>query len=395
MMLISLYDYQQAALTKLRSGSILRGGVGSGKSRTGLAFYFKENGGKIGETTDPIEQTQPLIIITTAKKRDSLEWEKELANFCLTAKIDSWNNIKKYRDEEGAFFIFDEQKLIGSGVWVKSFLRIAKHNQWIILTATPGDDWVDYIPVFLANGFYKTRSEFLMNHVVYKPYSKFPQIQRYLGTAKLNRLRNEITVVMKYKSKNERHDKYHEVPYDVARYNQTTEMLWNFDLNCPVKSAPELCYLLRRIVNSNPSRVEQAIELVANSGRAIIFYNFIYEKELLKEALEIRAIAYAEWNGQKHEPVPTKVSWAYLVQYNSGAEAWECTTCNTVIFYSLNYSYKMLEQSKGRPDRVNSPFDDLHYHYLVSSSSIDKAILKCLEKKQAFNDKEFLSERFA
>ena len=70
-----------------------------------------------------------LYIITTAKKRDTLEWEGELSPFLLSTNpdvnlyqnkvvIDSWNNISKYKDITDAFFIFDEQRVVGSGTWV-------------------------------------------------------------------------------------------------------------------------------------------------------------------------------------------------------------------------------------------------------------------------------------
>ena len=164
---IELRDYQIDAVNRLKNGNILCGGVGSGKSRTALAYYYKENGGIIG-SEDYIKMKNPkdLYIITTARKRDTLEWEGEFGPFLITTNpevayydhkviVDSWNNIQKYVDIKDAFFIFDEQRVVGSGAWGKAFLKIAKVNNWILLSATPGDTWMDYIPVFLANGFYK------------------------------------------------------------------------------------------------------------------------------------------------------------------------------------------------------------------------------------------------
>ena len=161
-----LYDYQMDAVKKMRNGCILNGGVGSGKSRTGLYYYFKEQGGSMDPDYIPMKNPRDLYIITTAMKRDSLEWEVELTPYLLSKNpevnyyrnkvvIDSWNNIKKYKDIYGAFFIFDEDRVTGKGAWVKTFLNIARKNQWIILSATPGDTWEQYIPVFMANGVHK------------------------------------------------------------------------------------------------------------------------------------------------------------------------------------------------------------------------------------------------
>ena len=209
---ISLYDYQVEAVKRMKNGCILCGGVGSGKSRTALAYYYLQEGGLLDTeeyypTGDP---PKDLYIITTARKRDTLEWEGELTPFLLTTNpeihiyqhkvvIDSWNNIKKYADVKGAFFIFDEQRVVGSGKWVKAFLQIAKTNEWILLSATPGDTWQDYIPVFIANGFYRNRTEFIQEHIIYKPHSNFPQIDRYLNTGRLIRLRNSILINMDFR----------------------------------------------------------------------------------------------------------------------------------------------------------------------------------------------------
>lgn len=134
-----LRDYQRDAVKRMHNGCILNGGVGSGKSRTGLYYYFKEQGGSIDPDYIPMKNPKDLYIITTAMKRDSLEWEGELANFLISKNpevsfyknnivIDSWNNIQKYKGVFGAFFIFDEDRLTGKGKWVKAFWDIARKN---------------------------------------------------------------------------------------------------------------------------------------------------------------------------------------------------------------------------------------------------------------------------
>ena len=404
---IELYDYQLDAVKKMKNGCILCGGVGSGKSRTALAYYYLCEGGEIG-TDEYVPMGDPpkdLYIITTARKRDTLEWEGEFSPFLLSTNperslyrnkvvVDSWNNIKKYSDVSGAFFIFDEQRVVGSGTWVKSFLRIAKSNRWILLSATPGDTWQDYIPVFLANGFYKNRSEFIREHVVYSRFSKFPKIDKYLNMGKLIRLRRSILVNMDFKRETISHHEDVFVSYNVAMYKDVSKTRWNPYKNEPLMNAGSLCYIWRKIVNTDESRQVALLEIVEKHPRTIIFYNFDYELELLKELFIPHAdtvfFEIAEWNGHCHQPIPECEKWVYLVQYNAGAEGWNCIKTDTIIFYSQNYSYNIMQQSAGRIDRLNTPYRDLYYYHLKSRSGIDLAISRALKEKKNFNEAKYV-----
>jgi len=401
---IKLYDYQLSAVQKMKNGCILCGGVGSGKSRTALAYYYICNGGTLDtenyELMDDLS-LKDLYIITTARKRDTMEWEGELVPFLMSTDkdvnlytnkvvIDSWNNIKKYADVNNAFFIFDEQRVVGSGVWVKSFLQIAKHNQWILLSATPGDTWTDYIPVFIANGFYKNRSEFIREHVVYKRFSKFPQVDRYINTGRLIRLRNLVLVNMDFKRQTVSHHEDIYVSYNKEMYKDITRNRWDIWNNKPLENAGDYCYALRKVVNSDDARLSRVLEIMEDRPRAIIFYNFDYELELLKGLYYGDDVEVAEWNGHKHQPIPSSQSWVYLVQYNAGAEGWNCIKTDTIIFYSQNYSYKVMVQSSGRIDRLNTPYTDLYYYHLKSRSGIDLAISKALKEKKKFNETGFV-----
>ena len=402
-MAIPLYDYQLDAIKRMKNGCILCGGVGSGKSRTSLAYYYLKQGGDV-VPKDYIPMTNPkdLYIITTARKRDTLEWEGELSPFLLspnpevnyyknTIVIDSWNNIKKYANVTGAFFIFDEQRVVGSGAWVKAFLKIAKRNEWILLSATPGDTWSDYIPVFVANGFYKNKTEFITEHVVYSRFSKFPKIDRYLGTGKLLRLRNDILIDMDFKRQTISHHDDAYVKYDIEKYKTVMRTHWDPYKNEPIQQASGLCYVLRRIVNEDDSRQIMLMEIFENHPKLIVFYNFDYELDILKGLYYGEKVEIAEWNGHKHQPIPTSKSWVYLVQYTAGCEGWNCITTDTIVFYSQNYSYKVMQQAAGRIDRLNTPFKDLYYYHLKSRSGIDLAISKALSEKQQFNEKRWLN----
>ena len=396
-----LYPYQMDAVNKMSNGCILNGGVGSGKSRTGLYYYFKEQGGSIDPDYIPMQNPKDLYIITTAMKRDSLEFEGELANFLMSKNpdanfyknkivIDSWNNIKKYKDVVGAFFIFDEDRVTGNGAWVKTFLNIARKNKWIILSATPGDTWEQYIPVFVANGFYKNKTEFNREHVIFSRFTKYPKIERYVNTGRLLRQRNQILVDMDFNRATIPHHEDIYVGYDILKYKNAMKTRWDPFKNEPIQQASGLCYVLRRIVNEDESRQVALLELLEKHTKAIIFYNFDYELDLLKEICNDGKRKVAEWNGHNHQPVPVGENWVYLVQYTAGAEGWNCITTDTIIFYSQNYSYKTVTQAAGRIDRLNTRFVDLYYYHFKSKSSIDLAISKAINEKQQFNEKRFV-----
>jgi hypothetical protein len=385
---VILRPHQQDALNKLANGNILWGGVGSGKSRVAAAYYMKN------------EKPKDVYVITTAKKRDSKDWEGEFASFTVGKEkdatragvltVDSWNNINKYKLVTGAFFIFDEQRLVGSGKWVSAFLKIAKMNNWILLSATPGDNWLDYIPVFVANGFYKNRTQFKMEHVVYTPYARFPKVQRYIGEGRLIKLRNQILVPMPYEKLTVRHTITKTVGFNEKLLQSVVKNRWHIYQNRPIRDIAEFFQILRRIINSDPSRVRAIRELMKEHKKMVIFYNFDYELHILRALTE--EIPVAEWNGHKHEDIPSTDRWLYLVQYVAGSEGWNCVETNVVVFYSLTYSYKNWEQAHGRIDRLNTPFIDLYYYILRSKSIVDSAIWKSLKSKKNFNVLHFPME---
>ena len=381
--MVELRPHQTEALNKLKNGAILWGGVGSGKSMVAVAYYMKT------------QAPRNVYVITTAKKRDSLDWNREFSRFGIgtspdatvagVLKIDSWNNIHKYEEVKDAFFIFDEQRLVGSGGWVKSYLQIAKRNTWIMLSATPGDSWMDYIPVFIANGFYKNRTEFKRRHVIYKSYTKFPAVDRYVETGRLLRLRQQILVEMPYKHPTIRHTYIIPVDHDEAVMKTVMRDRWNPYKQEPIQTAAEMFALMRRVVNSDPSRLEALRTTLKKHPRLIVFYNFDYELQILRG---LEGVTKGEWNGHKHEQIPKTDTWIYLVQYTAGAEGWECIETNATFFWSQNYSYKVTEQSYGRIDRLNTPFRDLYYYISMSSAWIDKAIRRAFEEKRSFTEGE-------
>lgn len=445
-MAIKLREHQKQAIDRMFTGCILNGGVGSGKSLTGLYYYFSQCGGSLDPKYVKMKKPKDLYIISTAKKRDDKEWELELANFHLSTDpklntiynnkvvVDSWQNIKKYYNIRDAFFIFDEDHVTGWGAWTKAFLHIAKHNDWIILSATPGDDWLDYIPVFIANGFYRNKSEFIREHVQYSRYTKYPKVERYYNTGRLLRLRNKILIDMDFQRHTVPHHEDIYCSYSIPKYkdairtrtnpyvqgyipcseddpngllvgfdidiSEVTPILngWEYEplngdyvkmVNEPIQQASGLCYVLRRIVNEDESRQLALLELFEKHPRLIIFYNFDYERETLLNLAYGNDVEIAEWSGHAHQPVPNSKRWIYLVNYNAGSEGFNCIKTDTIVFYSQNYSYKTMVQASGRIDRLNTPFRDLFYYHLKSRSGIDLAISKALKDKKKFNERRF------
>lgn len=456
--------------------------------------------------------------------------------------VDSWNNIGKYADVRDAFFIFDEQRAIGSGDWSSKFIRISQRNRWILLSATPGDTWMDYVPVFIANGFYKNRTEFKREHVVYNTFTKFPKVDRYINQGRLVRQRQSILVEMPDLRHTRRRHVQVDLPYDKATLDLVLKDRWHVYEDRPLRDVAEMFLVARKVVNSDPSRLEMVKELWQNHPRLIIFYNFNFELQALRsiwgsltpeigsaattapsssstttsistkpsglksrildhidrpvessnrggaecsggssglivpmtgsslltrsggdlpsgtpstrqlsngngssayassEAAQ-RAVGHgrpsilleerrqvvepakgasseknansksagyglagksvdstdhvttslAEWNGHKHQPVPTTDRWLYVVQYTAGAEGWNCITTDAMIKYSQTYSWKQDQQSEGRFDRINTPFTDLWCYEFVSDSFVDQAIRRSLKAKHDFNTSKYKS----
>ena len=387
-MKLELRPHQKVAKDQLKNGSILHGGVGSGKTITSLAYYMEN------------EKERDIYVITTARKRDELDWEKEASLFGITRKpgatlagiltVDSWHNIKKYIEVEDAFFIFDEQKLVGNGTWVKSFQKIAKKNRWILLTATPGDTWMDYAPVFIANGLYKNITQFKREHVVYAPYVKFPKIMKYINTGTLNKYRSMLLVEMPYVRHTKRRVERTYVDYDEEFYNHAFRNRWNPYTHAPCRDIAEMFRVLRRIASEAPERVDKLLELLEKHKRLVVFYNFDYELEILRGLSDV--VTVKEWNGHQKHPIPKSNKWIYAVQYTSGAEGWNCIETDTVVFWSLQYSWKIFEQCQGRIDRMNTPYTDLFYYVLCTKSRTDSAIWDTLERKETFNESAYASK---
>nr|DAS27531.1 MAG TPA: Chromatin remodeling complex ATPase [Caudoviricetes sp.] len=406
-MTVTYRPEQIQAVRQLQNGSILAGGVGSGKTLTSLAWYLTsvcnaasfKKGGSLAKKK--VKGSPTLYVITTAKKRDSLEWEEEAARLGLSTDpacsftgssivVDSWNNIGKYSDREHAVFFFDEQRASGSGRWVKEFLKIVKKNTWLLLSATPGDVWMDYLPVFMAHGFFRTRTEFMEDHVIFDRFAKYPKVKRYIGEAKLQRLRRSILVEMPVERHTTRERETVFCDYDRDLYNWVVKNRMDPWTEEPLRDAGGVCRILRKVVSDNDWRSEQAKRILASNERVIVFYNYNYELDRILAVAESLGLPTAQWNGHRHDAIPAESRWVYICQYTSAAEGWNCTSTDTVLFWSLNYSWRVTEQCEGRIDRLNTPYSRLKYYFLESHSSIDEAVRRSLSSKKVFNERAFV-----
>lgn len=373
-MAVELYPHQIDAISRLHNGSILVGDVGSGKSVTALEYYRM------------IAPGTPINVVTTAKKRDTGEWyrDAELVGLECPVRVFSWNAIATLEDVKNENFIFDEQRLVGYGAWTKAFIKIARNNRWMLLSATPADTWIDLLPVFMANGMYRNKTHFCDEHVVWNPRTPFPKIDRYVNQDQLVENRRKIYVTMHYPKPAKREEHITEVEYNKKIEQRLWEDRWNVYEDCPIKDAGELIRLMRRNTNTDENRYNMTLEICLNSPRVIVFYTNNYELDILRNLHADSGVQVAEWNGQKHEQIPDTDCWIYLVQYQAGSEGWNCTDTDTIVFYSLPYSYKAFEQAKGRIDRMNTPYDTLHYYILKSKSRIDTAVWRSLMRKKNF-----------
>jgi hypothetical protein len=377
-----LYPHQQEALRKIKSGSILNGGVGSGKTLTSLVFYKTHH------------STKKLYVITTAKKRDSGDWEDDAKKVGVEIQVvDSWNNIKNYLWIENSFFIFDEQRVVGYSTWGKSFITICKKNKWILLTATPGDTWMEYMTVFIANGFYRNKTDFVDQHVEFDQWVRYPKIKNYHNVGKLMRLRQQILIPMHFERLTIRHRQSIYSSYNRTLYDRIMKDRWNLFEDKPIENGSEFMQCLRKLVATDDDRIFNAKFLMDIHDRLIIFYNYNYERDILIRIANELGKQYWEWNGHHHQDIPNENKWLYFVQYTAGAEGWNCISTNVILFYSLNYSFKIIEQAEGRIDRLNTTYKDLEYYFLTSTSQIEKDIYKAIKTKEKFNESAWLKRR--
>lgn len=400
--MFELREHQREALGKMHNGCVLWGDVGTGKTFTALAYAMEKEPGC------------NVVVITTAKKRNTTDWIDQASVMRFPVDkivVESWNKIQDFVDYEDHLFIFDEQRLVGTGAWSKAFQKIAKKNKWILLSATPGDTWGDYAPLFVANGWYKNITEFRRNHAVYSRYTTYPKIERYVNQKILEEYREKLLVEMPMLRHTTRHVEHLECEYDRESFRDVIKRRWNIFKDQPIENASELFGVLRRIVSTHPSRSDRFLEVLDNHEKVIVFYNFNYELDILRELCkeyqirscsgglppwdlseeeietflnEDKKFGWSEYNGHRHDPIPDTERWVYLVQYTSGAEGWNCTKTDTMLFWSLTYSWKQYWQSQGRIDRLNTPFKDLFYYVMMANSPAEKPVLSALERKKDF-----------
>ena len=199
------------------------------------------------------------------------------------------------------------------------------------------------------------------------------------------RNRRQILVPMVYKKVTERKRQLIYSEYNTDNYHKIMKERWNIFEDKPIENASELLQIIRKTVATDPDRKLNAKIMMDAHDRLIIFYNYNYERDVLIEIAEELGKEYFEWNGHAHEDIPDQEQWLYFVQYTAGAEGWNCISTNVIMFYSVNYSFRYMEQAEGRIDRINTPYNVLEYYYLTSHSQIEKDILSTVNRKKNFN----------
>ena len=198
---------------------------------------------------------------------------------------------------------------------------------------------------------------------------------------------------MHFERKTKRHRQFIPSNYDTNLYEKVMRDRWNVFEDKPIENGSEFLQLLRKIVAMDEDRIFNAKFLMDIHDRLIIFYNYNYERDVLIQIAKDLGKQYWEWNGHAHQEVPNKEKWLYIVQYTAGAEGWNCISTNVILFYSMNYSFKIVEQAEGRIDRLNTSYNDLEYYFLTSESQIEKDIFKAVQTKQKFNESAWLKRR--
>lgn len=383
-MAVTFKDYQKRAINQMHNGCILCGGVGAGKSLTSLGYI------------DKVYPSGTVYIITPARKRNTGEWFDDIRKNDMDETrfvVDSWNNLSKYKDVKDAFFLFDEQKVSGKGTWAKSLIRIAKSNQWILLSATPGDTYDDYATVLIANGFVRNRTTWYDEYCVTKSQPFF-HIVDHKNKDVIDMMIRRIFIKMDYQSDKKRIERV--IPIQARSAGEEKEILMTHKApgaQMPFTTFAAAIAYVRMNCYDKSKKTEALRKIIEKHKKIIVFYNFLSEKLEIERAAIDANVTINFYNGQRHDPIPDTDEWVYGVQYNSGAEAWNCITTNAMVFYSPNYSYKTMEQAHGRIDRVNSPYECLYYYMLLNELNIDNKVMNALSSKKDFNEKMLEEER--
>lgn len=391
------YPFQEDAINQLLEGKhIIKADCGLGK--TCIFFNWLER-----------NHATHVIIATTASKCHSKDFQTtELIKFTspefrahlVSLEVVSWHMLKKWTDKKSPqqlanyYFVADELQRCRQGVsslMGRAFLFITKHcKAWTGYTGTPGDNWLQFHPYFIATGKIKNKTEFMRDYTISQQYP-FPMV---LG------FRHEDTLKGWWRDISYEPDTSEVMSQLPAETHQIMRFPTPKGYKKVLKSSTTLdgefldsnmaLYHHLRQMCATKQKLDALEDLLSSlSSPLVIFFNYTCEREqILGLAAHMKRKVW-RIDGECHE-IPTEETIGQndivLCHYLSGSEALNLQFCHYMVFYSPNYSYSISVQAKGRVKRVGQQNPMFFYSFLCSDS-IEEEVMDCIKQKKDFAEK--------
>lgn len=408
---MQLYEFQKKAVKALLDGKKLCiATMGAGKGSISLNWAHAQ--GKPN-----------VLVITTASKRDVKtaeglndfeneadawfpEWRKSLSSF----QVVSWQGLAKWVNAnflhlKDYAIIADEIACMKAGVSSqrgKAFLKITNQTDcWTGYTGTPGDRWIDMHAYFVATHKVKNKTEFLKRFCQMQTFRGFPEIIGYNRTDILRGWWREIadtvdTSEMTRQLPAETHKVINfPAPTGYKKCVQTRIHPTTGDF---MDTTGKVTATLRQMCSSG-LKMRWVSDFVENLGeRAVIFYNFIEEGNLLEETIKKALPEGAKvWRVDgSHHDVPTAETCGehdiVITQWAAGAMGLNLQFMNHWISLSPNYSYSISTQARGRIKRIGQE-KHMNFWYLMCEDTIEEDVYKCLRNKSDFAEDTWLLQK--
>ncbi|MBL0992197.1 MAG: DEAD/DEAH box helicase [Escherichia coli] len=418
---MKLFDYQKEAIENFESKPLNLSDVGTGKSYMSIGSYVKSECSKLliiclaPKVNDFVEDSEIFNLNVTALNKGTKK-NKELlseSNLVAISFESSWRltELNKWVDKDTFIIIDESHKVSVSKSKVTKFVmglsKRAKYNY--LCTATPVsngklENW--YPQLFISNVFRKPKKEFEQLFVIKQMRQmgsmRFMQITGYRNEHLLEQMIDEASV--KYKrDKGYLPEDYVYKTKKPAMYNKLKKSRLykdDNDLRVELDNSSKLFNSLRQVshgflngiskqVSKEPFERLDAILETHNNERVVIFYNYKWEAEMLKQLLDKLKRPYGEYNGSVKDLKPFKNNdnGVVLAQYKSASTGInDFVISNVMVFNSMPLSSTEYLQAKGRTDRHGQDKTPLYYH-IVPDTPIEKKIFSVVT-----NGKDFTNE---
>lgn len=395
-----LYDFQTKAVEQLIGGKhFIIAGCGAGK--TAIALVWAEQ--KQRQTGK-----QRLLVVTTASKSKTGDFENELLEWCTPAfsntlesmSVVSWHKLAAWVKANicniGRYIvIFDEVQRGSAGVssgMGKAFLKITgKTRDWAAFTGTPGDTWLKFYPYFTSCNLVSGKTRFLDEYANVQTYKGYPEIVGWRNEERLKKMWAQISYAPDTeKVMSELPEQTHKVITfkKPASYNKILKTRTNEDGEF-LDTAGALCAELRRqcFTKDKQEWIKDFVEGL-ESG-CVFFYNFIKTGDMLEEIIGKALPKGAKiWRiDGKHHDIPTADTIGdhdmVLCQWQSGSEALNLQFLHYWCSVEACYSYSTSIQARGRIRRLGQKMPQFYY-YLKTEYTIEDAVYEALKTKSDF-----------